>query len=173
MLTGSSVLLTDDCEWPIFPGASRREEVVRRLASEVRRQVNCPEYDFELQPRQRRLRSAHPWKLGTRSVALFPPEKPWILRNLTERKYVCLNAVVPISQRKSFHPPFVRGLVELLLYVANWTDDPSGVLGDSCHGEWAGHRFDVTVLDDVTTDESWTDVSECFSRFADEAEELC
>lgn len=83
-----------------------------------------------------------------------------------------LDAVAPRSQRQSFHPPFMRGLGELLLYLTNWTDDQSGVLGDSCHGKWAGHRFDITVLDDISNeaDGSWIDGSEHYSWIAERVE---
>ncbi|KAI9658974.1 MAG: hypothetical protein M1821_001934 [Bathelium mastoideum] len=148
-----------------FPEFSLRKAVLWRLRGD-------PDLDDEHW--QWWLGETRPFKLGQRSTALFPPDKIWVLRNLTEKICVRLDAVSAQSERGICHPPFMRGLGELLLWTAHWTDDPSGVLGESCHGEWAGHRFDVTYLDDTDMKEieRWTDVSEDYAWIAEEMEKI-
>lgn len=113
-----------------------------------------------IMPQSRKMR-----KKSTRSQTLFPSQKPWILRNLTAKKYVRLSAVTSPGRLSSRYAPFISGLGEVLLYMTNWTDDSSGVLGESLHGEWAGHRFDVTVIDASLDD--WEDVSDKFRFIAE------
>jgi hypothetical protein len=135
-------------------------------------QENAPwssvEYDLFKQ-------DARPSPRGCRSQSLFPPDKTWILRNLTTNSYISLDRILADAAdvKTIHHMPFTRGLGDLLLYIAVWTDDPSGVLQEmKC--DWAGCRFDVTVLDGILADtaETWTDVSNDFVWFKEELPRL-
>lgn len=109
---------------------------------------------------------------GSRSDALFPCNKVWILRNLVEKSYIRLESIVSKKTMEACHPPFLKAFGNLLLYKTAWTDDPSGCLGDP-KSEWAGHRFDVTALDEIQNDSSyqWTDVSRDNRLYQDELSE--
>lgn len=106
-----------------------------------------------------------PVTLGQRSSTLFPPDKTWVLRNLCDKNFVRLDAIVSKGHLQAYHAPFVFGLGELFFYHMGWTDDPSGALGVR-HGVWAGHCFDVTVFDEIVADANggWVDVSVEFSN---------
>jgi hypothetical protein len=91
-----------------------------------------------------------------------------------EKKYIRLDRLAdPADAFNGHHTPFTRGFGDLLLYELAWTDDPSGVL-NRCHSEWAGHRFDVTVLEEVEADSGalWEDVSHTYEYIKEEMPEL-
>jgi hypothetical protein len=106
----------------------------------------------------------------------YPNSPDWILRNLTTKEYVPRSVV-------AFHEndtgPFAArgvGLGDALLTRICWSSDPSCALRaawsmdpavvqrawDMTRGAWAGHRFDITLLDAVEGKEEhgWTDVSQ-------------
>ncbi|KAJ3542256.1 hypothetical protein NM208_g4199 [Fusarium decemcellulare] len=82
---------------------------------------------------------------------LEPAKRQGVLRNLVTKQY--------IRDQTLAESDYAYSLGEALLCYITWTEDPSGLEGLPLEGEWAGHRFDVTIMDEVTGDE-WTDVSQ-------------
>ncbi|KAK7709358.1 hypothetical protein SLS64_006271 [Diaporthe eres] len=74
-----------------------------------------------------------------------------VLRNLTAKKYV-QNDVIAKSD-------YAYSLGEVVGVFTQWTGDPSGTRDLDCVGGWAGNRFDIATMADVSED-GWTDVSQ-------------
>ncbi|KAG8168453.1 hypothetical protein KVR01_001202 [Diaporthe batatas] len=74
-----------------------------------------------------------------------------VLRNLTAKQYVRDKAIAESD--------YAYSLGEVVAVFTTWTDDPSGLGGLDAQGLWAGHRFDIATIADVSED-GWTDVSE-------------
>ncbi|KAI7788286.1 hypothetical protein LA080_012353 [Diaporthe eres] len=73
-----------------------------------------------------------------------------VLRNLTAKKYV-QNDVIAKSD-------YAYSLGEVVGVFTQWTGDCSGTRDLDCVGQWAGNRFDIATMADVSED-GWTDVS--------------
>jgi hypothetical protein len=86
----------------------------------------------------------------------------WILRNLTNREFVRRSVVARIHERDEPPTSYGAGLGAVLLSRIGWSSDPStGVYWGIVHrGIWAGHKFDVTLLEAIEGDVGWTDVSD-------------
>jgi hypothetical protein len=83
----------------------------------------------------------------------------WVLRNLTTKEYVRRSVVAYGS-----NGPFSRGgvgLGEVLLSRICWSSDSSTSMSwDGIHrGIWAGHKFDITLMDALEGEVGWKDVS--------------
>jgi hypothetical protein len=84
----------------------------------------------------------------------------WVLRNLTTKEFVRRSVVAHGS-----NGPFTCGgvgLGEVLLSRICWSSDPSAAM--SCEGIhrgiWAGHKFDITLMEAFEGEVGWKDVSE-------------
>lgn len=73
-----------------------------------------------------------------------------VLRNLTAKQYV-RDEVIAESD-------YAYSLGEIVAIFTTWTNDGSGLMGLDGQGLWAGGRFDITTMADVSGD-GWTDVS--------------
>lgn len=73
-----------------------------------------------------------------------------MLRNLTTKEYLRSDA---LNGSDGYHT-----LASLIFRLAQWTDAEPGDSPDY-HGRWAGHRFDVAMLEDVQGHE-WQDATE-------------
>lgn len=102
--------------------------------------------------------------------SFYPEDEAWVLRNLTTKEYVRADAV-------ALRPEYIRGpdikylgFGEVVAMRISWTSD--GDLGllmdgeeDVNRGSWAGHRFDITVLDEKEmVEDGWRDVSDETAR---------
>ncbi|PWI64095.1 hypothetical protein PCL_12678 [Purpureocillium lilacinum] len=76
-----------------------------------------------------------------------------VLRNLTTMEYVRDEALAESE--------FAYSLGEIIMVQTIWTGDSKdiGRLGGT-KARWAGHRFDVSVMAEVTGNAGWTDVSD-------------
>lgn len=74
-----------------------------------------------------------------------------VLRNLTVKQYVRDDAIAESD--------YAYSLGEVVAVFTEWTGDGSGLTDLDGQGEWAGHRFDIATMTDVS-DEGWTDVSD-------------
>lgn len=72
-----------------------------------------------------------------------------VLRNLTAKEFVRDEAIAPSAY----------SLGEVVAVFTTWTGDGSGLRDLDDKGEWAGHRFDIATMADVS-EEGWTDVSQ-------------
>ncbi|KNZ75582.1 hypothetical protein J132_02523 [Termitomyces sp. J132] len=83
---------------------------------------------------------------------LYTSNSPYIFRNLVTREYVRGSAVFNLRQEKRY---FKWLCFEHLFYLrATWSSDPDlrhGYWGpiELHQGKWAGHRFDLTVIDNL------------------------
>jgi hypothetical protein len=109
-----------------------------------------------------------------REYLAMPPSR-CVLRNLTVHEYV-VNSGITGSHGVAVGP-FVEGkdtigFEEVLKCQFCYSDDPSMSMdydkGDIHQGPWAGHRFDITTLDDIEADRKlgieWVDVTEKVRR---------
>jgi hypothetical protein len=92
---------------------------------------------------------------------LYANSPKWILRNLTTKEFVRQSVVA----RGTNNGPFGRdqvGLGEALLSRICWSSVPNATQGwDGIHrGIWAGHRFDIILMDAIEGKTGWKDVSE-------------
>ncbi|KAJ2860795.1 hypothetical protein GGI22_002622 [Coemansia erecta] len=79
-----------------------------------------------------------------------------VLRNLTTKEYVLASEMKKVQKQTGYYIKFGN----LLLCQISWSTDDSVSMEcsyDIHQGPWAGHRFDITSIDNV--DESWKDVS--------------
>lgn len=74
-----------------------------------------------------------------------------VLRNLTARKYVRDDTIAESD--------YAYSLGEVVAVFTQWTKDAAGTADLDCRGEWAGHRFDIATVSDVS-EEGWTDASQ-------------
>ena len=75
-----------------------------------------------------------------------------VLRNLTTKRFVRQHGL------GGYDGYFT--LASAIFRSAHWTDDESGApVTPDRHGRWAGHRFDVAMIEDVRGDE-WRDVTQ-------------
>lgn len=81
-----------------------------------------------------------------------------VLRNLTTKQYV---RDAELAQSK-----YAYSLGEVVMVQTIWTQDPKDVERLGTEAEWRGHKFDISVMEDVAGDD-WTDVSgEAVERLA-------
>lgn len=81
-----------------------------------------------------------------------------VLRNLTTKEYV--------RDAELARSKYAYSLGEVVMVETIWTQDPKDVGRLGTEGEWRGHRFDISVMEDVAGDD-WTDVSgEAVDRLA-------
>ncbi|KAK2599877.1 hypothetical protein N8I77_011597 [Diaporthe amygdali] len=76
-------------------------------------------------------------------------KNPPVLRILTAKKYVRDDAIAQSD--------YAYSLGEVVAVLAQWTGDASGTMDLNRVGEWAGQRFDIATIADVS--EEWTDIS--------------
>lgn len=83
----------------------------------------------------------------------MPQGRKPVLRNLTTREYVRDEALA--------RSEYAYSLGEIVMVQTIWTGDNKDIrrLG-STKAQWAGHRFDISVMADVAGDDGWTDVSD-------------
>lgn len=74
-----------------------------------------------------------------------------VLRNLTAKKYIRDDAIA--------NSDYAYSLGEVIAVLTIWTNDGSGTRGLDNLSEWAGRRFDIATMADVS-EEGWTDVSQ-------------
>lgn len=78
----------------------------------------------------------------------FPETEPWILRNITTKKFIRSEAIT--IKPEYIHSPFIDylGFREVIVLFANSPGQVSGVEEQPwlSRGAWAGHRFDITTL---------------------------
>ncbi|KAH6973831.1 hypothetical protein BKA56DRAFT_620029 [Ilyonectria sp. MPI-CAGE-AT-0026] len=79
----------------------------------------------------------------------FPEYQPWILRNLTTKEFVRLEAIA--LKPELIHGPKidVLGFGEIVMSRICWPTSSSASKGDTTNiskGVWAGHCFDITTL---------------------------
>jgi hypothetical protein len=88
----------------------------------------------------------------------YPKGPEWVLRNLTTKEFVRCSVVAYGSKG-----PFTGGgfgIGEVLLARICWSSDPH-CLRDNIHrGIWAGHKFDIVVMDAIEGEVGWEDVSQ-------------
>jgi hypothetical protein len=91
---------------------------------------------------------------------LYPKGPEWVLRNLTTKEFV-RRSVVAHGTNGPFSSGGV-GLGEVLLSRICWsTDSNTGMSWDGIHrGIWAGHKFDITLMEALEGEVGWKDVSE-------------
>ncbi|KAA8898368.1 hypothetical protein FN846DRAFT_962595 [Sphaerosporella brunnea] len=90
--------------------------------------------------------------------SLYTNGPEWILRNLTTKEFV-RHSVVAHGSNGPFRPtPRGVGFGEVLAVRTCWSS-----MAASCgihRGVWAGHRFDITLMDAIEGADGWKDVSE-------------
>lgn len=74
-----------------------------------------------------------------------------VLRNITAKQYV--------RDRAIGESDYAYSLGEVVAVFTTWSNDNSGLEGLDSQGLWAGHRFDIATMADVSGD-GWTDASE-------------
>ena len=97
----------------------------------------------------------------------YPPDQPWVLRNLTTQEYVRSEAIAIKPEHICGPEISGPGFGEVVLSRTSWsTDGNCGMENtrDIHRGVWAGHRFDITTLDrhrqGSLGQTEWKDVSE-------------
>ncbi|KPM41406.1 hypothetical protein AK830_g5137 [Neonectria ditissima] len=129
---------------PEMPHWMRKGMVERphMLISHVQERLKEDDGDLQLCARLMQM-------LTTQSHDTEPSKHQSVLRNLTTKEYI-LDETIAKSQ-------FAYSLGEVLATFSLWTEEPSGTQSLGCKGIWAGHRFDIATLGEVT--EEWTDLS--------------
>ena len=95
------------------------------------------------------------------TIGSFPADAPWVLRNLTTKEFVrCLPRADSQGRRGYVDHPVFKGLRvhDILTMRICWTQ---AYRFDMC-GKWAGHSFDIVVLDENRSalGEAWVDVTD-------------
>lgn len=97
---------------------------------------------------------------------LYPPDRPWVLRNLTTKEYVRAEAIA-ISP-EYIHGPEISymGFGEVVLPRISWSaeaDPEARHPANLRQGVWAGHRFEIITLDRhqqcLRYESRWKDIS--------------
>lgn len=96
----------------------------------------------------------------------YPSDQPWVLRNFTTKELVYAKKIA--LKPEYVHGPFidVLGLCEVLMSRicwSTWTPGEEQWLESVHRGVWAGHRFDITMIERherVSRREEWKDVTE-------------
>lgn len=106
-------------------------------------------------------------------ASFYPPDRQWVLRNLTTRQFVTARAVA--LKPECIQSPFidVLGFGEVIIaqnfYATHDAHYPGycfelqeGTLqeGTRCKGVWAGHTLDIILLDSVHINDLWKDASD-------------
>ncbi|KAI9777569.1 MAG: hypothetical protein M1816_004695 [Peltula sp. TS41687] len=96
----------------------------------------------------------------------YPPDQPWILRNLTTKEYVRSEAIAIKPEHICGPSISCLGFGEVVLSRICWSSSDSTALeyqGKVYQGVWAGHKFDITTLSrhqkSLSDRIQWRDVS--------------
>lgn len=96
----------------------------------------------------------------------FPDDRKWVLRNLTTHEFVRSEVLAGNSEQNG---PYFEdiGFEHIVLSRMLWSSESrSAIEYDSTvdDGIWAGHRLEITTLDDhtqsISSDVPWKDISE-------------
>lgn len=105
--------------------------------------------------------------LSSRHLSVFfPDDQKWVLRNLTTHEFIRSEALAGNSSQTGRHIKDL-GFEHLILFRTFWSSSSWSAEFNRRsvhHGIWAGHRFEITVLDRHTksmqSGVAWKDISE-------------
>lgn len=109
------------------------------------------------------------WSCRHNYCDLFPPDQPWILRNLTTKQIAHAEAIA--IKPEFIHGPHIEGLGfgHVVLSRISWSSTMQTMHWGSMreqvtNGGWVGHRFDITTvarhLKETNDGSGWTDASD-------------
>ena len=97
---------------------------------------------------------------------LCPPDRQWVLRNLTTKEYVRAEAIAISPEYIHGPETWYMGFGEVVLPRICWSvdaDPKARDQGNSREGVWAGHKFEVITLDRhqqcLRYESRWKDIS--------------
>lgn len=145
-----------------FPSISTQEEDVSLFGKSLALAGLFHDLDISKDPAYDYIRS----EMLVKQETYFPQDQQWILRNLTTKQFVRLEAIA--LKPECIHGPdiSVLGFGEVVMSRICWSTSSFTSMSDTVdisRGTWTGHRLDITTLvrhRDKTKEVGWSDVSD-------------